>query len=197
MQSLLKNLDLRTLSPVGSAAVVYDDAQTGPLATRGGATSPNARLYNMGIVAGVTFDVLGFTLNDIVYFSIQTSHSMKLSTTLDMHIHYILPNTTTIGNRFKFQLDVVAAAHNAVVAVPAGSPFSAEATVAANDNTTHRTLTLGSIPGINTTASTFYWCKLTRVAASAGEYGSEVYVTSIDGHYAKDTIGSLSVASKV
>lgn len=197
MQNLLKNINIRTLNPVGAAAVVYDDTQTGPLATRGGAAAPTPRLYNMGVAAGVTFDVNGFALNDIAYFSIQTSHAMKLSSTLDMHIHYILPNTTTIGNKFKFQLDVVAAVHNGVAAVPVGSPFSAEATVAAADDTSHRTLSLGTIPGINTTASTFYWCKLTRIAASAGEYASEVYITSIDGHYAMDTIGSLSVASKV
>lgn len=196
MQSLARAIDIRTLNAVGSASVVWDDLQIGTLALRTGATAPTPRLYAFGIGAGVTFDVLGFALNDFAYFTIQTSHSMKLSTTLDLHIHYVLPNTTTIGNKFKFQLDVVAAPINGVVAVPAGSPFTFEATVAANDNTTHRLIDIATIPAVNTEISTLYWCKLTRVAASAGEYGSEVYISYIDAHHQKDTIGSLSELTK-
>jgi hypothetical protein len=121
---------------------------------------------------------------------------MKLETILDLHIHYYLPNTTNTGDKFKFQLDVVAAAINGQWAVPTGSPFSAEGTVATNDDTYHRLLEVANIPAVNTTVSTVYKCKLSRIAASANEYGSDVYVTFVDSHYQIDTVGSRAETSK-
>ena len=137
---------------------------------------PTERLYNHGIGGGVTFPVLGFAVNDYIWFDIQTSHSMKLNTALDNHIHFILPNTTNISDKFKFQLDVIAAGLDAVFAVPSGSPFTSEHTIVANDNTHHRLLGIADIPSSNTTVSSVYSCKLTRIAASADEYGSEIYL---------------------
>jgi len=171
--------------------VLWDDMQVSiSNLTIPAADYPDPALYNMGIGGGVTFPVLGFALNEYIYFDVQTSHGMKLNSILDDHIHFILPNTTTIGNKFKFRLDVVAAAPNAVFAVPAGSPYTKEHTVAANDNTTHRILDIADIPAVNSGVSTIYKCKLTRVAASAGEYGSDVYLLFTDCHYQVDSLGS-------
>ena len=157
--------------------------------------APTERLYDGG-TGGVTFPFLGFAVNDYIYFDIQTSHAMKLSTVLGQHIHFSLPNTTDIGDKFKFQLDVMAAGVNTVWAVPAGSPFTSEHTIVANDNTYHRLLGVADIPAVNTTVSTIYKCKLTRIAASADEYASEVYVTFTDGHYQKDGLGSAEEYTK-
>jgi len=117
---------------------------------------------------------------------------------LDFHIHYVLPNTTTIGHKFKFQLDVIAAGFGAQWAVPTGSPFSKEFTVAANDDTHHRLGEVADIPAVNTTVSTIYKFKLTRVApaAPATDYASEVYITFMDCHYLKDGLGSRTEAAK-
>ena len=158
--------------------------------------APASRLYNHGIGGGVTFPVLGFTVGDYIYFDIQTSHSMKLNTILDNHIHYVLPNTTNIGDKFQFQLDVIAAGINTQWALPVGSPFSSEHTIAANDNTYHRLLEIADIPASNDTVSTIYKCKLSRIAATANEYGSEVYMEFTDCHYQKDTMGSRQEGSK-
>lgn len=178
-------------------ATTWDDIQVGISNIRiPVANAPTERLYNHGIGGGVTFPVLGFALNNYLYFDVQTSHSMKLSTILNNHIHFILPNTTNIGDKFKFQLDVIVAGINVAFAAPAGTPFTAEHTIVANDNTTHRLLNIANVPAANTTISTLYSCRFTRVAASANEYASEVYIKYIDCHYEKDSTGSREIASK-
>jgi len=151
---------------------------------------PDYEDYAFGVGGGVTFPVLAFGLNEYIYFDIQTTHSMKLNTELDFHIHFVLPNTTDVGDKFKFQLDVVAAGVGAQFAVPTGSPFTGEHTVAANDDTYHRILEVALIPGVNTTVSTVYKCKLTRIAATSDEYAGDVYVNFMDCHYVKDQPGS-------
>jgi len=155
---------------------------------RPGSSDPTWRSYNHGIGGGVVFDVLGFSVNDYVTFDVQTSHSMKLNTMLDCHIHFILPNTTNIDDKFQFQLDVIVAGIGSAFAVPTGSPYTAEHTIVSGDNTDHGYLEIADIPPYNTTVSTIYTCKLTRIAASADEYGSEVYLKYIDCHYQKDTM---------
>lgn len=181
----------------GSAVVVYDDLLTSAFSLRNGDTAPSARTYAFGIGGGVAFPVLGFKVDDYVFFQVQTSHSMKLNTPLDLHFHYILPNTTNIGNKIKFRADVVAAPVNGTMAIPAGSPYSLEFAVAADDNTKPRIAELADIAAVNTTVSTIYYIKLTRVAASANDYAGEVYVITADCHYQKDTLGSLQEGSKV
>ena len=187
---------MKNVGAVGSLNVVWDDLQNSGLTLRGGATAPTERLYNFGIGAGVTFPVMGYAVGDVGYFNIQTSHSQKLNTAIDQHFHYILPDTTTIGHKFKFQMDVVAAGIDGAFAVVAGSPFVFEKTVAAGDNTYHRYFEFPDMPAVNTTVSTVYMCKLSRIASAATQYSSEVYVISVDNHYQKDTIGSLSEATK-
>lgn len=175
---------------------VYDDIQVSISNIKVPTVNyPTERLYDGG-TGGVTFPFLGFAVDNYIYFDVQTSHAMKLSTILENHIHYTLPNTTTIGDKFKFQLDVMAASINVAWAVPTGSPFSAEFAVAANDNTYHRVGSVANIPASNTTVSTIYKCKLTRIAASSNEYASEVYVTFEDSHYQKDTMGSRQQTAK-
>ena len=133
---------------------------------------------------------LGFAVNDYLWFDVQTQHAMKLNTILDNHIHWTLPNTTSIGDKFQFQLDVIVAGIDTQWAAPTGTPFTSEHTIVANDDTYHRLLEIADIPASNDTVSTIYKCKLTRIAATSNEYGSEVYISFIDCHYQKDTMGS-------
>lgn len=161
------------------------------------ASAPTYRLYNHGIGGGVTFPVLGFALNDYLYFEVQTSHKMKLSTILDNHIHFMTPTDgSATPDQFQFQLDVIAAPINGNWAVPTGSPFTAEHIIAADYTNSHKLFDIATIPAVNTTTSTIYKCKLTRIAASANEYAGEVYVQFIDSHYQIDTIGSRQETSK-
>jgi len=175
---------------------VYDDLQVSINNLAKGVTAPTDRFYDHGIGGGIGYPVLGFAKNDYVWFDVQTQHSMKLNTVLDNHIHFILPNTTTIGRKFVFQLDVIAAGIHGVWAVPAGSPFTATHIVAADDDISHGFLGIGDIPASNTTVSSVYKCRLTRIDGEAVEYGSEVYLEFSDCHYQKNTMGSRQENAK-
>ena len=176
---------------------VYDDLQVSISNIRvPAANAPTERLYNHGIGGGVTFPVLGFAVNDYIYFDVQTNHACKLNTVLENHMHFILPNTTNIGDKFQWQLDVIAAAVDVAFAVPTGSPFTAEHTIVASDDTHHRIMDIADIPAVNSTVSTLYSCVLTRIAASANEYASEVYVKFNDCHQLINTLGSRQEYTK-
>lgn len=176
--------------------VVYEDLQVSISNIKvPTSNAPTERLYDGG-TGGVTFPFLGFAVNEYIYFDVQTTHSMKLNTILDNHIHFSLPNTTDIGDRFQFQLDVMAAGIDTAWAVPAGSPFTAEHTIVANDDTYQRLMEVADIDASNDTVSSVYKCKLTRIAATTDEYGSEVYITFTDCHYQVNTMGSRQENSK-
>jgi hypothetical protein len=176
--------------------VVYEDLQVNISNVRVPvANAPTERLYDHGIGGGVTFPVLGFAVNDYFYFDLQSSHTMKLSTILENHFHYTTPTDGT-GDKFKFQLDVIAAAVDGTWAVPTGSPFTTEVSMSADLSGAHKKAEIADIPAVNTTLSTIYKCKFTRIAATADEYAGEVYIHYTDSHYQKNTMGSRQEYSK-
>jgi hypothetical protein len=180
----------------GGEDAVWDDVQVGISNIRiPPSSAPTERLYAAGIGSGVTFPFLGFAVNDYLYFDIQTPHSMLISSVLDSHIHYTTPSDGT-GSRFRFQLDVIASPINGTWAVPTGSPFTSEKVMGADDSTSQQYFEIAEIPAVNTTVSTLYKCKLTRIAATQDEYGAEVYVSFLDSHYQKDSLGSRNETSK-
>lgn len=179
-----------------SLAEVYEDIQVNISNVRVPASNaPTERLYAHGIAGGVTFPSYGFAVNNYIYFTIQSTHAMKLLSVLGEHIHFCTPTDGT-GNKFKFQLDVITAAKDADYAVPAGSPFSAEHSIIADYTKKHKLFDIASVPAVNSTLSTLYKCKMTRIAASSNEYAGEVYVDFFDGHYIVDSNGSVSETSK-
>jgi len=180
----------------GEGGVVWDDIQVGISNIRvPTAKAPTERLYNAGIGGGVTFPFLGFAVNDYLYFDVQTPHAMLLNSILDQHLHFTTPTDGT-GSRFQFQLDVIACPIDGTWSVPTGSPFTAERTMSTDDSASQRYFEIATVPASNTTVSTLYKCKLTRIAATADEYAGEVYVSFLDGHYQKDSLGSRNETSK-
>ena len=155
--------------------------------------APTWTTFDFGIGGGIAFNVLGFDTNDYFDFTLQTSHSMKLNSPLDFHIHWTIPSDDA-GKRFAFKLDVIAAGVNETFAVPTGSPFTgADVELAVGDSGKHNLAEIATIPAVNTSVSTLYQCRLTRVAPASGtDYGSDVYVLFNDSHYMKDALGSKS-----
>lgn len=169
---------------------VYDDIPTSIINVKLPPSNAPAEIFwNHNIGGGVTFPTLGFDIGEYVYAVIQSPHAMKLETVLDQHIHYSVPSDGT-GDNFQFQVDVIAAGVNEAWAVPAGSPFTAENTMNGNFTGNHKLFDLADIPGVNTTVSTLYKLKLTRIAASANEYAGRVYIDFFDGHHQRDQNGS-------
>jgi len=190
-------LPINKIGYSGSREIVYEDLQVSiARVSFPGVADPTWRRYNHGIGSGVDFDVLGFAVNDFINIDIQTSHAMKLSTILENHIHFMTPTDGT-GDKFKFQLDVIAAPIDGNWAVPTGSPFTSEHDISADYSNLHKLLDLANVPAVNTTVSTIYTCQLKRIAASADEYAGEIYLKFNDSHIQKDTSGSLQEGSKV
>jgi len=174
----------------------YDDMQVEiSLAKVPASNAPTWTTYSFGIGGGIAFAVLGFGVGEYLDFYIQTSHSMEINSILDNHIHWTVPTNDT-GKKFKFQLDVIAAGVNEAFAVPTGSPFSGEHTLDGTESGKHKLMELAEIPGVNSTVSSIYVCRLTRIAASSNEYGGSVYVLFDDSHYVKDSVGSITEYTK-
>lgn len=192
----LKNVPVGLLGQSGSSHVVYDDLPTNiGQVVRPGGSDPTWRTYNLGIGGGVAFSVLGFAVGNYVDFWIQSTHGMALNSILHHHMHWIIPSDDAT-KKFQFQLDVAAAAKNTSFAAVTGSPFTAEHTLDGTESTKHSHFDLATIPAVNTTVSTAYALRLTRIAASSLEYGAEVYLLFSDSHIKMDTIGTLQEAVK-
>jgi len=173
-----------------SAAMFWEDLQVSISNIKLPASSaPAERLYDHGISGGITFPVLGFDPGEYVYFDIQTRHAMLLNSILENHVHFMTEDDGT-GDKFKFQLDVIAAGIGRTWAAPTGSPFTSEHTITDDYSDSHKLLEIAEIPASNPTVSSVYSCKLERIAASADEYAGEVYIKFTDCHYQTDWRGS-------
>ncbi len=171
-------------------ATVYDDLQVGTSeAKRPAVNAPTWRTFNYGIGGGITFFTLGFAINDYLEFKIQSTHSTKLLSMIDSHIHWTIPSDS-VGDKIQFQLDIIYANRLEDYAVIAGSPFSKEATLDGTEAGKHNKLDIVEMPSVNTDISTIFICRLTRIAASSDDYANEVYVDFNDSHIQKDTAGS-------
>jgi hypothetical protein len=187
----------RAVGSDGSGAIVYDDMQVNLVTAKTpAANAPTWRTHDFGIGAGIAFNVLGFAVGDYIDFYIQTSHSMKLNSLLDMHVHGTIP-TDDSGKKIKWQVDVIAAGIGDAFAVTSGSPYTAEMTLDGTQAGKHNIFPITDVPAANTTVSSAYLYRLTRIAATSDDYASEVYLLFADAHYQKDTIGSLEEYSKV
>ncbi len=153
------------------------------------ANSPTWRQHDYGISGGVEFDVLGFGIGDSITFKAQTSHAMKILSELCLHVHGTIPSDS-VGDKIKWQVDIIAAGVFDTWAAVAGSPFTAEFTLTGEQADRHNIFEVACVPAVNTTVSSIYQFKLTRVSASSDDYGNEVYLDFADSHVLIDSNGS-------
>lgn len=175
----------------------YDDIQVALSSARVPASSaPTWRTHDFGVGGGIAFSVLGFAVGDYIDFYIQTSHTQVLNSVLDNHVHGTLPSDSA-GDKIKWQLDVIAAGIGDAFTVPEGSPYTHEFTLTGNEAGRHNLLDIADIPAMNTTVSSIYICRLTRIASAAPQYSPEVYLIYNDSHYFKDSDGSYFEGAKL
>ena len=148
--------------------------------------------YDYGIPLGVEFKALGFSVDNTIYGTIQTPHSMKLNTTLHPHLHISTPSDGD-GSYIRIRMDVIACgvsvngSHS--YSAPAGSPFIVEHSIVTGMRTGQSVIELGVIPAANPTVSTLYKFKLSRIATvevDHDEYTYPVYIDFMDVHLRKD-----------
>jgi hypothetical protein len=160
----------------------YDDLQGNVGSSRRLAANPPAeRAYDYGIASGVDFLTDGFAVGEGTQITQQTTHSAKLLSEIDEHIHYTTPTDPT-GTRMRWQLDIIMACVGQPYSLVAGSPFTAEHIFTDDESGIHGIFDIADIPPLNAGVSCVYKAILTRIAATQDEYGGEIYVDFIDGH---------------
>ena len=181
---------------VGSSGglATYDDMQ-GSIST---ARVPvaNAPTWTNVTLDGFTTQVLAFDTNDYIDIFIQTSHSIQLNQIIDYHVHWLLINEDS-GDEFQFQISGVAAGIGEAF-TSIGTVKSGDVLLTGSDTGKHNYLDIGEVPALNTTVSTAYIIRLTRIAPDDGNDSAEnIGILFSDGHPLWDTMGSLQETSKV
>ena len=144
---------------------------------------------------GFTTQALAFDTNDYIDLFVQTSHGAQLNQIIDNHIHWTIA-TNDAGDEFQFQLTGVGAG--------VGDSFTSIGTIKSGDYTLvgdeadkHNLLDIGDIPAINTTVSSVYILRLTRIAPDDGNDTTEnIYVLFNDSHMKFDQSGSRQEYTK-
>ena len=145
---------------------------------------------------GFTLKLPGFAVDDFVDLHVETTHSAKLNDILDNHIHWLIESEDE-GDEFQFQLTGVGAGMEETFQ-SIGTLKSGDRILGAAETGIHHVLGIGDIPAINTTASTVYFLRLTRIAVDDGNETTEpIYVFFDDSHIKIDTMGSLTEIHKV
>ena len=138
---------------------------------------------------GFTTQALAFSVGDYIDLFVQTSHGAKLNELIENHIHWTLASDDA-GDEIQFQLTGVGAGVNDDF-VSIGTLKSGDYTLVGNEAGRHNLLELGDIPAINTTVSTVFILRLTRIAVDDGaDSAEEVYVLFNDSHMKFDQSGS-------
>lgn len=178
-----------TTRGVGSngGAYTYDDMQ-GSLPTAKLPTA-NAATWTDITLDSFTFKALAFGVGDSVDLFVQTSHSVRLNDLIENHIHWTIA-TDDDGDEIRFQLTGVGAGiHESFQSI--GTLDSGDVVLSGNAGK-HNLMELGDIPAINSTVSSVFILRLTRVAVNDGNDSAEdVYVLFNDSHVKVDTVGSL------
>jgi hypothetical protein len=177
----------------------WDDIQ-GSVATARlpSSNAPTWTTYDFG-AGGVAYAVQKWDVGDYADIWVQTSHSMKLKSDLELHLHWSC-NTNAAGETFKFQADVMHASIKEAWTTSPESPLTVEVTLDGDEADKHNVKSVGTVTGHNETVSTIYAMRLTRIASSGVEYGDhpaeDLYVFSLDNHFLKDSVGSSRKRTK-
>lgn len=178
-----------------SKNIVYDDLQVTISGVRLlGASDPS---WTDVTLDGVTVQLLTFDTNQEIELFVQTTHSTKLNTLIESHMHWTVGTGSSDDNYMAFEITGVGA--------PIGGQFTSIGTLTSNDaqvtsttESNHNYLDIGEIPNtFNDEVSTVFILKLKRVAPIGTDSTANISIVFSDCHIQKDTAGSLKEKSKV
>lgn len=184
-------IDARALGIPGGS-IVYNDL----LGNITGAKLPavNFPVWTDITLDGFTFKLPAFSVGDTFDIYYQTHHGVALNTILENHIHWTLA-TDDDGDEIRFQIEGVGAGIGDVF--QHFGPLDSGDIVLSGNAGRHNYLDINDIPAINTTVSSVFVIRLTRIAVNDGNDSAElVYVWFNDSHAKLDTLGSIAEASK-
>lgn len=175
---------------------VWEDLQINLSSARlPAASAPTWRVHDFGVAGGLDYSVLGFGIGDYIDIYAQTTHSMKINSLLDLHLHGTLPSDDA-GKKVAWEFTVIGAGIGSDWVAKTGSPFTAEMTLDGTQAGKHNLFEVANIEAGNSTVSSVFIGRLKRIAASSDDYPNEVYLVYADCHYQKNTMGSRTESSK-
>ena len=188
--------NIRSVGSSGNSNIVYKDMY-GQVSTARVPTA-NAPGWETFTVGGFTTEVQGFAVDDYLDIFVQTNHDMSLSQLFSNHLHWSLADNSDSGKYFRFQVTGIGAG--------IGESFSEitlmdteDVLIGASDALKHHYVEIGDVDVPNSTVSSIYILRLTRVDVALGA-GSEavqpILIFFNDSHMKVDTIGSLEEDSK-
>lgn len=178
----------------GSLEGMYDDLQVD--ANRLQAPDTNPADWNNITLDGFGFKTIAYDEGESMFMMLQTTHGTQLNTQPELHIHWTI-DSDDVGNTFQFQVTGVAAS--------IGTPFtnigtlkSEVVTLQSGDAGNHNYLKLADLPAINDEVSSVYLLKVTRITPDSGTGTNEkIYTMFLDAHVFLDTLGSVTLTSKM
>lgn len=175
-------------------ATVWNDANVGGMALGGPAANLPAEVTFTDEAGGNTgIYTYGFSpATDQVAGSIEIPHSYKEGSDISFHVHWNGPAAPTGTDKVQWQLTYTVA--------QGGQTLDATATIVIETDidTQYKMYTSNfpTITGTNFNMGDQFLFRLTRIAASATEYGGTANVMTVGFHYEQDTIGSRQITTK-
>ena len=150
---------------------------------------PTERAFRNGIV-------YGFSIGDAVTFNVQLPHGYYNGSDLDAHYHFTLPVSGSGAGPENIAFSLSYSWAEIGAQFPVEKTISNEGDVQNAVAENHGYAGIGTIPyadlaqngGVG--VSSMLICRMTRVAASANDYASEVYIMESDIHIQLDAVGS-------
>jgi len=171
---------------------VYNDANVGGMALRGGATAPPVTQWvdkdgnNTGIYG------LGFAVNDEANGAIEIPHDYKEGTNLSFHIHWGANAAPSGTDYVKWTLTYCVC--RAEVVTPNATATSIE--TAYDTQYEHKFSVFSDITGTNFKIGDQVIFNIKRVTAAGDAYAGVAIAETIGFHYECDTLGSRQIAAK-
>lgn len=136
-----------------------------------------------------TYGFFLFALNELIFLQVQLPHAWKVGSTIRPHVHWM--KTTAAAGLVNWQLDYRWAKIGEVMDGSWTTLSSETPSVSDGDTQYQHAITeLGDISDSSGDISDMLVMKLTRVAASANEYGTDAALLEFDIHYEVDNVGS-------
>lgn len=131
--------------------------------------------------------------DEIIYFSCQIPHGYKTESNIEFHIHTVCPNdgTGSVLWNFTYSWAALNEVFGSATTVSTAIPSSGTAGLHKLDEI------INAIDGTGKGISSVLLCSLQREGSgTADTYGTSIYLTSLDFHIEKDTLGSDEETSK-
>ena len=184
-----ENIDVHGTLEFADDSLLWDDLQVNLSSVRLPASgAPTWTAYKGGFVLSFSK-----TADNKIYFLGQLPHSYKQGSDIEMHLHLAYPNAGVGDIRWNFTHSWANMGDDFPAETPATKDIASP-----NDADNHQYADIADMTGTGKQISSVLICSLEREGSDAvnDDYDDVVYLTALDFHFQKDTVGSREEAAK-